>query len=378
MQTFNDQPIAAVIAAHLERTFPAAALVVDVGAEEVYARAFGFVDPETKRRPTRLDTRFDLASVSKLFTVTAFMTYVEEGRLSLDQPVRHLLPEFDGKRPIRPYPDPAQTGTAVHVVPPTAEVVDAGCVTYRHLLAHNSGLPAWLPLFELGSRERAYRAALECAFAYPTGTHVVYSDIGLILLGLALERLAGQRLDQVVRERVTGPLRLDSIGYNPIDEVDVAPTEVCRWRKRRLVAEVHDENAAAMDGVAGHAGLFGQARDVAALGEAYRRGGAPLLSTETVHEMTRVQAQQADVRRGLGFALWSPSIDASSNPLSQASFGHLGYTGTSLWVDPLRDMVVCCLTNRVYYGRDNADQMAAFRVTLHQAIASSVDLQRIV
>ena len=378
MQTFDDQPIAAVIAAHLERTFPAAALVVDVGAEEIYARAFGFVDPETKRRPTRLDTRFDLASVSKLFTVTAFMTYVEEGRLSLDQPVWHLLPEFDDKRPIRPYPDPAQTGTAVHVVPPTAEVVDAGCVTYRHLLAHNSGLPAWLPLFELGSRERAYTAALECAFAYPTGTHVVYSDIGLILLGLALERLAGQRLDQIVRERVTGPHGLDSIGYNPIDQIAVAPTEVCRWRKRRLVAEVHDENAGAMDGVAGHAGLFAHARDVAALGGLYRRGGAPLLGRASVHEMTRVQAQQGDVRRGLGFALWSPNFDASSNPLSQASFGHLGYTGTSLWVDPLRDMVVCCLTNRVYYGRDNADQMAAFRVTLHQAIASSVDLQRIV
>ena len=117
---------------------------------------------------------------------------------------------------------------------------------------------------------------------------------------------------------------------------------------------------------------------VAAFGELFRRGGAPLLGRASVHEMTRVQAQQGDVRRGLGFALWSPNFDASSNPLSQASFGHLGYTGTSLWVDPLRDMVVCCLTNRVYYGRDNADQMAAFRVTLHQAIVNIVEPQRIV
>jgi len=257
--------IESVIGEHLARTFPAAALVVNVGGEEVYARAFGYLDPETRQRPTRLDTLFDLASVSKLFTVTAFVTLVEAAHVSLDQAVRLVLPQFDGARPIRPYPDPAQTGASVAIVPPTDEVVDAGCVTFRHLLAHNSGLPAWLPLFKLGSRELAYEAALRCAFAYPTGTRVVYSDIGLILLGLALERLEDRRLDRIVRECVTGPLHLDSITYNPTERVNIAPTEMCRWRERRLIGEVHDENAAGMDGIAGHAGLFGNARDVAAL-----------------------------------------------------------------------------------------------------------------
>ncbi len=363
--------IESVIGAHLTRTFPAAALVVNVGGAEVYARAFGYLDPPTNQLPTQLTTRFDLASVSKLFTVTAFMTFVEEGRVSLDQPVRLLLPEFDGARPIEPYPDPAQTGASVAVVPPTDEMTDAGCITFRHLLAHNSGLPAWLPLFRLGSRERAYEQVLSGTFAFPMGTRVVYSDIGLILLGYALERLDGKRLDQIVRERVTAPLHLDSITYNPAERVNIAPTEVCRWRERQLIGEVHDENAGGMDGIAGHAGLFGSVRDVAALGELYRRDGSPLLQHETVHEMTRVQAQQGDVRRGLGFALWSPNLDASSNPLSPQTFGHLGYTGTSLWIDPARDLVVCCLTNRVYYGRDNADAMAQFRVQLHQAIANS-------
>jgi CubicO group peptidase (beta-lactamase class C family) len=273
-QTPDVEALEAVVHSHLARTFPAAALVVNVGGEERYARAFGFLDPETRTRPTRLDTLFDLASVSKLFTVTAFMTFVEEGHVTLDQRVRLLLPEFDGPRAIGPYPDPAQTGADVYVVPPSDEQVDAGCVTFRHLLAHDAGLPAWLPLFQQGSREAAYAAALRCNFAYPTGTRVVYSDIGLILLGLALERLAAARLDEIVAERVAEPLHLASIGYAPGARENIAPTELCHWRKRRLVGEVHDENAGGMDGVAGHAGVFGCARDVAALGELYRRGGA--------------------------------------------------------------------------------------------------------
>lgn len=367
----------AVMDAHLGRTFPAAALVVSLSGAEVYAQAFGHLDPEAKARPTRLDTLFDLASVSKLFTVTAFMTLMEEGRVALDQPVREFLPEFEGLRPIAPYPDPLQPGALVTVVPATDAKADAGCVTFRHLLAHNAGLPAWLPLFREGSRARAYQAALHISFAYPTGTRVVYSDIGLILLGLAMERLEGKRLDQIVRERVTAPLHLDSIRYNPAERDNVAPTEFdARWRKRRLVGEVHDENAGGMDGVAGHAGLFGHVRDVAALGELYRRGGAPLLAEQTVREMTRLQAEDGVVRKGLGFMLWSPHPETSSHPLSREAFGHLGFTGTSLWIDPARELVVACLTNRVYFGRDNADETDRFRVMLHQAIAGSVDTKK--
>ena len=306
--------IEAVVESHLGRTFPSAVIVIRQGGRQVYARAFGWLDPEARFRPARLDSLFDLASVSKLFTVTAFMSYVEQGLVRLDQPVRELLPEFDGERAIGPYPDPAVPGAFVSVTPGSGLVADAARVTFRHLLAHNSGLPAWLPLYREGSRERAYQLALRSSFAYPTGTRVVYSDIGLILLGLALERLAGGRLDEIVRERVSAPLGLDSIGYNPAERLNIAPTEVCAWRKRRLLGEVHDENAGGMDGIAGHAGLFGHVVDLAEFGEMFLRGGAPLLWPETVQAMTRLQAQDGAVRRGLGFALWSPDPDAGSNP----------------------------------------------------------------
>jgi len=368
--------IAAVVERHLGRTFPSAVLVIRQGGEEVYASAFGWLDPETRLEPARLDSLFDLASVSKLFTVTAFMSYLEQGSVRLDQPVRELLPEFDGERAIGPYPDPVVPGAFVSVTPGSGLIADASRVTFRHLLAHNSGLPAWQPLYREGNRERAYAMALRSTFAYPTGTHVVYSDIGLVLLGLALERLTGSRLDEIVRERVSAPLGLDSIGYNPAERLNIAPTELCAWRKRRLAGEVHDENAGGMDGIAGHAGLFGHARDLAEFGEMFLRSGAPLLRPETVQAMTRLQAQKDAVRRGLGFALWSPDPKASSNPLSPDTYGHSGFTGTSLWLDPQREIVIACLTNRVYYGRSNAEAIGSFRVMLNQVIASNCVVRR--
>ena len=170
---------------------------------------------------------------------------------------------------------------------------------------------------------------------------------------------------------MSAPLGLGSIGYNPAERLNIAPTELCAWRKRRLLGEVHDENAGGMDGIAGHAGLFGHARDLAEFGEMFLRGSAPLLRPETVRAMTRLQAQEGAVRRGLGFALWSPDLDASSNPLSPDTFGHTGFTGTSLWLDPRREIVIACLSNRVYYGRSNAEAMGSFRVRLNQVIASN-------
>lgn len=367
----NFSLIDSLIADHLGKTFPAAQVEIRVG-EVVYSRAFGYLDPETQSRITDHASRFDLASLSKLFTVAAFMTFAEESRVALEQRVCEILPEFVGARPIMPYPDPLKPGAWVEVVPPDGARVDAGQITFRHLLAHNSGLPAWLPLWKLESREQMREAALYAPFAYPTGTRVIYSDIGLILLGFALERIAGQSLAEIVRERVIAPLGLSSISYGPIACDNVAPTEFYAHQGRRMCGEVHDENAWALGGVAGHAGLFGTARDVAAFGEMFRRGSAPILKSEAVAEMTRVQAQDGAVRRGIGFALWSPDPSAASNPLSEKAFGHTGFTGTSLWIDPTRDLVVACLTNRVYYGRDNADAIMAFRVTLHRTIVEIV------
>jgi serine-type D-Ala-D-Ala carboxypeptidase len=315
-----------------------------------------------------------------VFTAAAFMRLVEQGKVSLDQPVRGVLPEFDGVRPIRPYEDPLAPGGMVSVeAAGDATTVDAGRVTFRHLLAHNSGLPAWRPLFRQGSRDAALRMAVETFFSYPIAARSVYSDIGLILTGLSIERLTGQRLDHAVGQLVLAPLGLSHTRYFPLPPLergditsDVAPTEVCAWRGRRIVAEVHDENAASLAGLAGHAGLFSTASDVASLGQAYLDRSSPLLAPETVAEMTRLQAEDGLIRRGLSFALWSPDPEASGNPFGTGAFGHTGFTGTSLWIDPKRQLVVALLTNRIYYGRD-AEGFQETRIALHRAIVEATD-----
>lgn len=382
----------------VESVTPAAQLVVRWRGEVVFARAYGYLDPETRTHPTQPDTRFDMASVTKLFAVTAFMTLVEEGRVALDQPVCTVLPAFAGLRPIRPYEDPLAPGGLV-TVSEAAEQVDAGAVTFRHLLIHTSGLPAWRPLFQEPDAEAARQLALNTFFSYPTGARVVYSDIGLILLGMAMETLTSQPLDVAVRERVTAPLGLKQTGYLPVSlqpsaaggpspegalhpsssaslsilpPSDIAPTEFCTWRGRRMVGEVHDENAWRLGGVSGHAGIFSTAAEIAAFGQCYLDGGAPLLRAATVAEMTRLQAETGAVRRGLGFVLWSPDPEASSHPFGPRTFGHTGFTGTSLWIDPDRALVVALLTNDVYYGRQGRG-IAPLRVAVHQAIVAAVE-----
>jgi CubicO group peptidase (beta-lactamase class C family) len=191
-----------------------------------------------------------------------------------------------------------------------------------------------------------------------------------------------------VAARATEPLGLLHTGYLPTSDqgaaalgaslrraaaANVVPTELCSWRERRVVGEVHDENAASLGGVAGHAGLFSTAAEVAAFGQIFLDGGHPLLRAETVAEMTRLQAEQDTIRRGLGFVLWSPDPEASGNPFSQSAFGHTGFTGTSLWVDPERALVVALLSNDVYYGREKR-LIGQLRVALHRAVVQAIDL----
>ena len=353
-------------------TTPAAQLVIHHQGALVHQVALGFLDPETKTRPTNHDTLFDLASLTKLFTTTAFMTLVEEGKVSVDDPVRSALPEFSGMRPIQPYENPMDWGKTVSVTEQTG-TVDADKVTFRNLLAHDSGLPAWRAFKDQPDASSAIRLALDTFFSYPTGERVVYSDVGLILLGLAVSRLAGSPLDETIYQRVTKPLGL-SAHFRPAAPLssteNIAPTEFCKWRQRRIVGEVHDESAWRLGGVAGHAGMFAHASDVATFGQSFL--GASLLRRETISEMTRLQAELENTRRGLGFALWSPDPEASSHPFSRATFGHTGFTGTCLWIDPERALVVALLTNDVYGGREGRG-IAGLRVQIHQAIVESVN-----
>ncbi|HOD05626.1 MAG TPA: serine hydrolase domain-containing protein [Anaerolineaceae bacterium] len=358
---------------------PALQLAVRQHGQLIYSAANGWLDPDTRQRVTCITTRFDMASVTKLFTTTCFLQLVEQGKTGLDQPVCEVLPEFSGLRELHPYEDPLRDGVWVDVANQQTQKVDASQTTFRQLLSHNSGLPAWRPFKEQPSAEAARQMALETFFSYVPGERVVYSDVGLILLGMAVERLTGQRLDAAIREQVTAPLGLQRTGYLPIGELppdvdllDIAPTELCRWRNRRVIGEVHDESTSRLGGIAGHAGIFSTAEEIARFGQLFINHGAPLLSRAMVQEMVKVQAEYNGVRRGLGFALWSNDPEASSNPFSPATFGHTGFTGTSVWMDPERELVAALLTNEVYNGRESRN-ILPLRVEIHRAIVAAVD-----
>ncbi|MEN9231261.1 MAG: serine hydrolase domain-containing protein [Thermostichus sp. DG02_5_bins_236] len=365
---WDPTPLETVIDAAIPRLFPAAQVAIRQGGESLFARAFGYLEVAANQQPVQSDTYFDLASLTKLYTATACMTLVEAGVAHLDQPVSTLLPELQGSRPLCPYEDPLQPGQWIALEPERGSLVAAEQVTLRQLLSHSSGLPAWRPLFREADAASARQMALHTFFSYRPGSRVVYSDIGFILLGLGLERLLGKSLDLIVQEQVLHPLQLRNTQFYPGDPFShptllppCAPTEWCLWRRRRLIGEVHDENAARLGGIAGHAGLFATAEEVAAFGESFLQGS--LLQPETVAEMTREQMGG----RGLGFALRARDPLASSFPFSPGTFGHTGFTGTSLWIDPQRQLVVALLTNAVYHGRaDHGFQ--AFRVAAHQAI----------
>jgi CubicO group peptidase (beta-lactamase class C family) len=354
------------------------------------------LDPETRRHPTQTDSLFDLASVTKLFTATAFMTLVRAGHVALETPVTDVLPEFAGAHRIGSILDPATKTLAPADPAFVGTEIDTREIIFWHLLTHTSGLAAWKPLYKLHATSdrmvplphevpaqlRAQRIAdipSEYGFAYLPGKRLVYSDLGLILLGEAIARLSQMSLAQYVRHSVLRPLGLAHTTYNPLAEhvgpAEIAPTEQCAWRNRRCLGEVHDENAAGLGGVAGHAGLFSTAWDVAALGQMYLNQGiyasTRFHTPETVEQMTRCQASGNGVRRGLGWLLRAEGGSSSGQWFGPRSYGHTGYTGTSLWVDPDRALILVLLTNRVYNGRDPTG-IARLRPLLHDAVVEAL------
>lgn len=384
----NFAQIEDIIFAALKTTAPAVTLaVVHPETKQPVRKGYGFIDPETMRQPVMHDTLFDLASVTKLYTVTVFLTLVAEGKTQLDAPVISVVPEF-GKYGIRPIESGQNPHTLEREIGAGSGTADPAQVTFRHLLTHTSGLAPWRDLFlNVGpvpplpgisdpvSRNARIDLALDLIASYgyvsQPGEHVNYSDLGLITLGVACERLGGAPLAQLIAER-TG---IAGVCFNPGDTPGMsalcAPTELDeRWRKRRCQAEVHDENACALGGIAGHAGLFGSAEAVAALGIWWLNalaGNQPRLPQALAREAVRPHVEN----RGFGWVTFAE--DHSCGPsFSPSSFGHTGFTGTSLWVDPERELIVALLTNRVYYGRD-ADAIVAFRPDLHRAITSWID-----
>lgn len=385
---------------------PAVVCRVEQAGQLLYEGCYGWLNPMLKTQPVTPETLFDLASLTKLFTATACLRLHDAGKLALDQPLARWLPAFAGERPIGETEDPLEKV----VQPPDPRwadkgPVDATTVTLRQLLTHTSGLPAWRSVYlacgpapargpahraEILRRQQAgLQALVQYPFAYPPGQSYLYSDIGLMLLGMALARCNDDvSLAETLAEWVMEPLGLQACFNPPVILWDqVAPTEYCPWRERRLRGEVHDENGAGLGGIAGHAGLFGTGADLCRLGRLYLAGGEGLLQPETVAESCRVQVEvdepgtplrtrlhaepAAAIRRGLGWMLRSGAEPSCSLAFGPRSFGHTGFTGTSLWCDPDRELAVALLTNRVYHGRDPA-AITRLRPAVHEAVIAAL------
>jgi CubicO group peptidase (beta-lactamase class C family) len=243
------------------------------------------------------------------------------------------------------------------------------------LLAHSSGLPAYEKLFEFAStRHELVRAAMTTRLSADPGIRAEYSDIGFILLGEALERVAGRSLDDFARQEILAPLEMTWTHFNPLEEdrAGIPPTEDDQtFRKRLIQGEVNDENAVVMGGVSGHAGLFAPALDLARFAECMLRGGTPILKPSTVRLFTTREESPAGTSRALGWD--TPSYPSSSGSrFTPSSFGHLGFTGTSLWIDPKRHLSVTLLTNRTWPHRES-QAIRQIRPLVHDAIVEALD-----
>ena len=311
------------------------------GAAETYAAGTLCPDPDAPPdAPCTADAIFDLASLTKLATSALLLSFVRERALSLETPLRELVPDFRGGRKDE--------------------------VTLRHVLAHTAGLRWWLPLWqEVRSIEEAVWRAAQEPLAQDLGTFT-YSDLGYIMLTAGLADAGGAPFDALVAERVIAPIEAATLRYRPDDAAVCAATELDPSLGRgRIRGTVHDENAHAMGGIAGHAGLFGTAADVGAIARMFRDGA---VIGNDLAALARTQHAKGDnVRRGLGLALRAPVGPMTSDRWSLDSYGHTGFTGTSLWIDPITDLTVVLLTNRVYFGRANDDAMYRFRIAVHEA-----------
>ena len=316
-----------LIRAHTDSIFPGAIAVVGTRDRICAQVAVGATDWAPSAVAVNDRTLWDLASLTKLVALTTTIaTLVDDGRLSLDDIVRRWVPEW--------------------------RVPGSEGVTVRDLLTHRSGLPAFKLFFKQAVGRDTVRAlVIATALEAPPRTRMVYSDLGAIILGMLVERVTGQSFDVAVQERVLTPLGMTETMFNPPASLRgrIAATEMDPWRGRLLVGEVHDENAFALGGVSSHAGLFSTASDMVRFAQIWlgdgRLGDRQLLQPATVRTFATVQ-DSAFSSRAIGWD--TPTGDNSAGTrIQRPAFGHTGFTGTSVWIDPVRGMFVLLLTNRV-------------------------------
>lgn len=362
---------AALDQAAADGVFPGAVLAVRQGGAAIDVYTAGRLSTDEAARAVQAATVYDLASLTKpLSTVTSLVLLMQTGRCQLSDRVDSILPE-------------------------TADS-PVGTASLWHLLTHSSGLPGWRGYYERLSpaavipaaddERRIAREALlgmirDEALIYERGTRSLYSDLGFMLLGMIVERCSGMPLQQFFRDRIAPLAGAAQLGFVPAEWLDdflrrarryggdVAPTERDVWRGRVLCGEVHDENAASLGGIAGHAGLFGTAEAVLAVTgvwlQAYHRRPS-VLDAVLVNEFARRQTVVLGSSWALGWDTPSPPSSAG-RLLPEVSFGHLGYTGTSVWIDPLHELEIVLLSNRVYPTRKN-ERIKAFRPLIHELV----------
>ncbi|HEX2187251.1 MAG TPA: serine hydrolase domain-containing protein [Longimicrobiaceae bacterium] len=333
-------------AAVADRAAPAIAVAVGRFGRLVHSRGYGRTDWAPRSPEVTDSTIFDLASLTKVVaTTTAAMILEDEGRLQLDRPVAFYVPELT---------DTLKQG-----------------ITVRQILTHRGGFEAFAPLY-LDTRGQAeyLRKINERPLKHVPGTETVYSDWDLILMQRVIERISGQTLDEFTRARIFRPLGMRDTGFRPAPALRprIAATEVDRRRGGLIQGEVHDPNAWALGGVAGHAGLFSSARDLAVFAQMMLNngeyGGVRIVRPETVARWTATQF--AGSSRALGWD--TPSGRSSAGRFfGPRSYGHTGYTGTSLWMDPERGVFVVLLTNRVNPTAENQKH-----VPLRRSVADAV------
>ncbi len=344
MPTRNEQ-LSALLQEHIDAgEFPSAVYLVAERDEIVFTDALGHSVVEPYRVANKIDTIYDLASLTKpLVTTLLCSRRIERGELTLDSSVSHYLAECDR--------------------------TDKQIITVRELLTHTSGLPAWRPLYVLTDDEpdRAAGAIANLEFEYKPGTRVVYSDLGFIVLGILLERLTGQRLAEMAQREIFEPLKLQQTFFNPemALQTGIAACEtgnayeanMCREmgteayanaRQRLIWGEVHDGNAYFLGGAAGHAGLFSTASETFLLAQQFLGESSRLLNRDTCKLFRENMTQGLDEARSIGWQLAATKDSTGGVDLPPDSFGHNGFTGTSLWIDPQHQRVFILLTNRTH------------------------------
>lgn len=336
--------------------FPGAVLLVSRGDDLLFHQAFGLADLATGEEISN-NTLFDLASLTKpLATTMAVLNLVQGGKLCLDQTIGDLLPGL--------------------------QKTDKSGITVDSLLRHCSGLPAHRPYYldlvgypREERRDRLRRLIIDEPLVYKPGTTELYSDLGFILLAWVIETISKTRLDLYVRDQIYLPLGIGTLCFrqsgDPLER-GVAATENCPWRGRVMRGEVHDDNAWAVGGIEGHAGLFGTALDVWKLLKELLHG-LLFLKTRLINGVLVRQfaIRKPGLERVAGFDTPSCKNSSSGHLFSASSLGHLGFTGTSFWMDPEKSIIVVLLTNRIHPLRNN-EKIRKFRPMIHDLVMESL------